>query len=153
LSRREALDYRRTRKECDPASEEVGVPFYQFTVPTGDPTLHHKAEVAAAVTTVHSEVTGAPAAYVHCSFVEVPPGSIFVAGEPVTGPRMVGIIRDGRSAEVRGRLLHELADAWCAVTGGAKEELAIFLQEVPGANVLEDGEILPESSEDAGARS
>ncbi|GAA4894545.1 tautomerase family protein [Actinomycetospora straminea] len=127
------------------------MPFYQFTVPSGDPTLEHKAEVAAAMTKVHSEVTGAPSAYVHCSFVEVPAGSVFVAGEPVTGPRMVGIIRDGRSAEVRGRLLHGLADAWCEITGIAKKDVAIFLQEVPGANVLEDGEILPESSQDPGA--
>jgi phenylpyruvate tautomerase PptA (4-oxalocrotonate tautomerase family) len=124
------------------------VPFYQFTVPTGDATLAHKAEVAAAVTKVHAEVTGAPSAYVHCSFVEVSPGSIFVAGEAVTGPRMVGIIRSGRSAEVRGRLLHELADAWCEITGTRKNDVAIFLQEVPGANVLEDGAVLPEASED-----
>jgi hypothetical protein len=29
--------------------------------------------------------------------------------------------------------------------------VAIFLHEVPGANVLEDGEILPEVTEDDGA--
>ena len=127
------------------------MPFYHFTVPTGDPTLQHKAEVAAAMTKVHAEVTGAPGAYVHCAFVEVPPGNIFVAGEPVTGPRMVGVIRSGRSAEVRGRLLHGLADAWCEITGNRKEDLAIFLEEVPGANVLEDGQILPESADDPGA--
>jgi phenylpyruvate tautomerase PptA (4-oxalocrotonate tautomerase family) len=127
---------------------EASVPFYQFTAPTGDATLDHRAEIAAAVTKVHAEVTGAPSAYVHCSFTEVAPGSIFVAGEPVTGPRMVGIIRSGRSAEVRGRLLHELADAWCEITGLAKRDVAIFLTEVPGANVLEDGAVLPEASED-----
>jgi phenylpyruvate tautomerase PptA (4-oxalocrotonate tautomerase family) len=127
------------------------VPFYQFTVPAGDPTLAHKAEVAAATTKVHSEVTGAPAAYVHCSFVEVPRGSIFVAGEAVNGPRMVGIIRSGRSAEVRARLIHGIADAWCQITGLAEKDVAIFIVEVPGANVLEDGRILPESHEDEGA--
>nr|WP_300015095.1 tautomerase family protein [Pseudonocardia sp.] len=124
------------------------MPFYQFTVPSGDPTLSHRAEVAAAMTKVHAEVTGAPAAYVHCSFVEVPPRSVFVAGEPVDGPRLVGTIRSGRSTEVRARLLHGLADAWCEITGTAKKDIAIFLQETPGANVLEDGEVLPESSED-----
>jgi len=127
------------------------MPFYQFTAPTGSPTLAHKAEIAAAVTKVHSEVTGAPATYVHCSFVEVPAGSIFAAGEPVTGPRMVGIIRAGRSAEVRARLLHGFADAWCAITGDTKESVALFLQEVPGANVMEDGVILPEAADDPGA--
>ena len=127
------------------------MPFYQFTVPSGHATLEHKPEIAAAMTKVHAEVTGAPSAYVHCSFVEVPPGSIFVAGEPVDGPRMVGIIRSGRSPEVRALLLHGLADAWCEITGTAKKDVAVFLQEVPGANVLEDGVVLPEASDDPGA--
>lgn len=127
------------------------MPFYQFTVPAGNATLRHKPEIAAAVTKVHSEVTGAPGAYVHCSFVEVPAGSIFVAGQAVDSPRMVGLIREGRSAEVRAQLIHGLADAWCEITGDAKEDIAIFVHEVPGANVLEAGEILPEASQDPGA--
>jgi phenylpyruvate tautomerase PptA (4-oxalocrotonate tautomerase family) len=127
------------------------MPYYQFTVPTGGATLKHKAEVAAAMTKVHSEVTGARGDYVHCSFAEVAPGSIFVAGEPVSGPRMVGVIRKGRSTEVRAKLIHGLADAWCEITGDAKESVAIFIQEVPGANVLEDGVILPEITEEPGA--
>lgn len=127
------------------------MPYYQFTVPSGGATLKHKAEVAAAVTKVHSEVTGAPGTYVHCSFVEVPAESIFVAGEPVNGPRMVGLIREGRSTETRAKLLHGLADAWCAITGDPKDSVAIFIHEVPGANVLEDGQILPEATDEPGA--
>ena len=109
------------------------MPFYQFTVPSGGATLDHKPEIAAAVTKVHSEVTGAPGTYVHCSFVEVPPGSIFAAGE------------------FRARLMHGIADAWCEITGDAKESVAIFLQEIPGANVMEDGVILPEITDEPGA--
>ena len=103
------------------------------------------------MTRVHSEVTGAPGAYVHCSFVEVPPGSIFVAGEPVDGPRMVGLLREGRSASIRAKLLHGFADAWSGITGDDKRSLAIFLSEIPGANVMEEGVILPEVTEEAGA--
>jgi phenylpyruvate tautomerase PptA (4-oxalocrotonate tautomerase family) len=127
------------------------VPYYQFTVPTGGATLQHKAEIAAAMTRVHAEVTGAPGIYVHCSFVEVPAGSIFVAGEPVSGPRMVGTIRVGRSTEVRAKLIHALADAWCEITGDTKESLAIFIHEIPGANAFEDGVIMPEITDDPGA--
>jgi phenylpyruvate tautomerase PptA (4-oxalocrotonate tautomerase family) len=127
------------------------MPFYQFTVPTGNATLRHKPEIAVAMTKVHSEITGAPGAYVHCSFVEVPPGSVFVSGEAVDSPRMVGLIRQGRSAEVRSRLIHGLADAWCAITGDAKEDVAVFLHEVPGVNILENGHTLPEAAEDPGA--
>jgi phenylpyruvate tautomerase PptA (4-oxalocrotonate tautomerase family) len=78
------------------------MPFYQFTVPADSATARKKAEVAAAVTAVHAEVTGAPSQHVNCSFVEVPPGSIFVAGTAVEAGRMVGLIRQGRSEEVSG---------------------------------------------------
>ncbi|TCK24326.1 tautomerase family protein [Pseudonocardia endophytica] len=127
------------------------MPYYQFTVPTGGATLAHKPEIAAAMTKVHSEVTGAPAAYVHCSFVEVPPGSLFSAGEPVEGPKMVGLIREGRSEQVRTQLITEIADAWTEITGDRKKDIAIFIHEVPGANVMEDGVILPDAKDDPGA--
>jgi phenylpyruvate tautomerase PptA (4-oxalocrotonate tautomerase family) len=127
------------------------MPFYQFTVPSGGATLAHKAEVAAAFTKVHSEITGAPATYVHCSFTEVAPQSIFVAGQPTETARMVALIRSGRSPALRARLLHALADAWCEITGDAKDELALFLVEIPGANAMEGGVVLPEITEDVGA--
>lgn len=87
----------------------------------------------------------------HCSFTEVPAGSIFVAGRPVDGARMVGLIRDGRSKEIRAQLLEGFADAWCGITGDAKEKLALFLVEIPGANVMEEGVILPEITDEPGA--
>ena len=87
----------------------------------------------------------------YCTFVEAPPGSIFVSGEPVSGSRMVGIIRQGRSTEVKAKLIHGLADAWCEITGDAKESLAIFIQEIPGADALEDPVILPEITDEPGA--
>ena len=71
------------------------MPFYQFTVPADSATARKKAEVAAAVTAVHAEVTGAPSQYVNCSFVEVPPGSIFEAGTAIEAGRMVGLVPAG----------------------------------------------------------
>ncbi|WP_018332682.1 tautomerase family protein [Actinomycetospora chiangmaiensis] len=127
------------------------MPYYQFTVPTGGATLQHKAEIAAVMTKVHGEVTGAPSSYVQCSFTEVPAGSLFAAGEPVTGPRLVGLIRAGRSEETRRRLIAEIAEAWTGITGDAVEDLAIFVVEMPGANVMEGGVILPEAADDPGA--
>ncbi|MEJ2885080.1 tautomerase family protein [Actinomycetospora aeridis] len=127
------------------------MPYYQFTAPTGSAVLAHRTEIAAAFTKVHGEVTGAPSAYVQCSFTEVAPDSIFTAGEATAAPRMVGLIREGRTKETRAKLLQGLADAWCSITGDAKEEIALFLVEMPGANVMEGGVILPEASEDPGA--
>ena len=84
----------------------------------------------------------------NCSFVEVPPGSIFVSGTAVEAGRMVGLIRQGRSEEVKRKLITALADAWVAVTGEAIKSIALFLHEVAGYQVMENGELLPEASED-----
>ena len=124
------------------------MPFYQFTVPAGSATARKKAEVAAAVTTVHTQITGAPRGYVNCSFTEVAPGSIFAGGRAVEGGRMVGIIRQGRSEDVKRQLMMALADAWASVTGEPAEDMALFLHEVPGYQVMENGLLLPEASED-----
>ena len=123
------------------------MPFYQFTVPTDSPSARLKAEIAAAVTEGHTSVTGAPAPYVNVSFSEVPPGSIFVADKPVPHGRMVGIIRAGRTPETKRELITGLAAAWSKVSGEPVEGLALFLQEVPGSAVMEEGQILPEASE------
>jgi phenylpyruvate tautomerase PptA (4-oxalocrotonate tautomerase family) len=100
---------------------------------------------------VHTDVTGAPAHYVNCSFVEVPPESIFVAGDAVEHGRMVGIIRQGRSEEVKRRLLSGLAQAWSSVSGEPVDGIALFIHEVPGYQAMERGELLGEASEDRAA--
>ena len=124
------------------------MPFYQFTVPAGSATARNKAEVAAAVTAAHAQITGAPREYVNCSFAEVPPGSIFAGGRAVESSRMVGIIRQGRSEDVKRKLIMALADAWVSVTGESTEDIALFVHEVPGYQVMENGVLLPEASED-----
>ena len=124
------------------------MPFYQFTIPAGSATAHKKAEVAAALTAVHAEITGAPREYVNCSFTEVPPGSIFAGGSAVESGRMVGIIRQGRSEDVKRKLMTALADAWVSATGEPAEDIALFVHEVPGYQVMEYGQLLPEAAED-----
>jgi phenylpyruvate tautomerase PptA (4-oxalocrotonate tautomerase family) len=123
------------------------MPFYQFTVPTDGPSAKHKADIAAAVTKVHTSVTGAPESYVNVSFTEVSPGSIFAAGKVVPYGRMVGLIRSGRTQEDKRRLINELAEAWNEVTGEPMEGFALFIQEIPGSAMMEYGQILPEASE------
>jgi phenylpyruvate tautomerase PptA (4-oxalocrotonate tautomerase family) len=124
------------------------MPFCQFTVPAGSATARKKAEVTATVTTAHAQVTGAPRGYVNCSFTEVAPGSIFAGGSAVEGGRMVGIIRQGRSEDVKRKLMMALADAWASVTGEPVEDIALFLHEVPGYQVMENGLLLPDASQD-----
>ena len=64
-------------------------------------------------------------------------------------PRTTEVIRG--LLPLRSRLIHCIADAWSEITGAARDELSIFLYEVPGANCFEYGSILPEASQDHGA--
>lgn len=125
------------------------MPFYQFTVPSGGVTLEKKAEVASAFARVHSAVTGAPSAYVHCQFREVPAGCTFVGEQVADGARLVGIIRAGRTEAVKRELLTRLGEAWADVTGEPLASYALWLHEVPGYQMMEDGKLLPEAWQDA----
>ena len=124
------------------------MPLYQFLVPVDSLSASRKAELARAVTDVHTAVTGAPAHYVNVSFAEFEPGNLFVSGRPVTGGRMVAIIRAGRSAETKRNLIESLAKAWSTVSDEPTESFALFLQEIPGSSMMEDGQILPEAQDD-----
>ena len=57
---------------------------------------------------------------------------------------MVGLIRSGRTEEVKRALLTELAEAWAEVTGEPRGLRAVPLRGA-GYQVMEHGEILPEA--------
>jgi hypothetical protein len=61
---------------------------------------------------------------------------------------MVGIIRRGRTEEVKRQLLTELAHAWSTLAQEPLDKLALFLHEIPGYQAMENGELLREASED-----
>jgi len=124
------------------------MPFYQFTVTKGSVSAQRKAEIARAITAAHCEVTGAPADYVSCSFAEVPADNLYLAGEPIVGTRMVGLIRR-RPEPLKRELLLKLADAWSSATGEPITAVVMFLVDVPGYQALEYGVLLPEADQDA----
>jgi hypothetical protein len=66
--------------------------------------------------------------------------------------RMVGLIRAGRSEQVKRQLITGLAEAWSGVTGEPMEGFALFLLEQPGHTIMEEGQILPDASKDANQR-
>lgn len=124
------------------------MPHYQFIIEAGGESSRRKHEIAAAFTEIHTRITGAPVRYVNCSFIEVEPGSILVGGEQTPYGRMTGLIRRGRTEEVKRRLLTELAQAWSSLSGEPLDRIALFLHEIPGYQAMEDGELLREASED-----
>lgn len=123
------------------------MPMYQFIVTEGSRSAQCKREIAEAITKAHCDVTGAPARYVNCTFVEVPDDGIFIAGKPVSGARMVGIIRR-RPEELKRKLLLALGAAWAQATGEPIEDVVMGLVAIPGYQGFEDGALLGEAEDD-----
>jgi len=127
------------------------MPNYQFVIADDSPSAGRKAEIAQAITVAHRTVTGAPTGYVFVSFLEVPRSSLFVSGAPSHHGRMVGVIRRGRSDDLKRRLMLALGEAWSTAGEEPLEDLAIFIHEIPGFQAMEDGVLIPEAWEDADA--
>lgn len=112
-------------------------------VPTGA-----KSSVAQALTRVHCDLTGAPAAFVHVFFFE--------DGEPspVAGPRearfqLSGGIRAGRADALKDRLVLGMRRALAETLGADVSEVAMTTRDVPAKWAMEGGELMPEPGEEA----
>ena len=54
----------------------------------------------------------------------------------------------GHCEEVKRKLMTALAGAWVSATGEPADEIALFVHEVPGYQVMEYGQLLPEAADD-----
>ena len=120
------------------------MPIYQCSSHKGLLTESMKAELARAITDAHVEATGAPAAFVHVYFNELPPGVSYSAGEP--DPAISGIqgaIRAGRTLDVKQKLLRRITESWTSVTGQPPQQVLAGLSEIDSDVTMEYGLLLP----------
>ncbi|ALP00168.1 Cis-3-chloroacrylic acid dehalogenase [Streptomyces hygroscopicus subsp. limoneus] len=120
------------------------MPIYQCSAPVGLLTDDMKAAVATAITDAHVEATGAPKAFVHVFFHELPPGIAYSAGELDTDiSGITGSIRAGRTLEVKQKLVKDIAASWTSITGQSPKQLIVGLNEIDSDITMEYGLILP----------
>lgn len=120
------------------------MPIYQCAAPVGLLTRDMKARIAAAITDAHVEATGAPRAFVHVFFNELPPGIAYSAGEldaRISG--ITGAIRAGRPLEVKQKLITRISKAWSEITGQPQKQVLAGLNEIDSDVTMEYGLILP----------
>ncbi|WP_060886754.1 tautomerase family protein [Streptomyces caniscabiei] len=125
------------------------MPIYQCLVPADSLDTDRRTELAEAITTVHTSVTGAPRAFVHVVFSEYEPSKFFTAGRPNTLSVINGAIRAGRDRAARAELLTRLSEAWTAITGQHPRSVVIGLNELDSTSVMEAGLIMPAPGEEA----
>ncbi|WP_153506423.1 tautomerase family protein [Cumulibacter manganitolerans] len=124
------------------------MPFYTCYTSQDALSSQEKAHVAAEVTRIHVQHTGAPRGFVRVLFHEVAPGDCYTGGEVADFAMIRGVVRAGRSAEIKEALLRDLWVLLQTVTGLGDQELLVSVQENPAANAMEGGEVLPEPGEE-----
>ena len=126
------------------------MPTYLCFAATGSLSPSQKARIAQAITTAHSEEAKAPAYFAEVIFQEFGPGQYFLGGQarPAGQIWIRGDIRAGRTDSQRGALLLRLAREVSAIAGVAAEDVWVYLNELPPANMVEYGAILPQPGQE-----
>jgi phenylpyruvate tautomerase PptA (4-oxalocrotonate tautomerase family) len=126
------------------------MPVYQCFVPPGVMSESLRPQIAEEITRLHIEATGAPRAFVHVNFLDLPAGAHFSAG--TLDPHITfihGLIRAGRPLEVRQKLAKKISAAWSRLTGQPEKQLVLNLTDIDPSTVMEYGLILPRPGAEA----
>ncbi len=127
------------------------MPTYTVIAPAGQLSSEQKKAIAGDVTRTHSEVTGAPAFFVQVLFVDIADGNWFVGGTALVSNQIYihGNIRGGRSAKMKHTLVLRLRDALASGAGLPTSRVWSYIVELPPANMVEYGHVLPEPGAEA----
>ena len=121
------------------------MPLYQCALIEDTTTENQRARIAADITRIHCDVTGAPPSFVHAFFREVPDGKL-PEGKAAF---LVCGIRAGRSESDKARLISELRAAVAGQLDRREDEVLTVAAEFPASWGMEGGRILPEPGEEA----
>jgi phenylpyruvate tautomerase PptA (4-oxalocrotonate tautomerase family) len=127
------------------------MPTYTVSAPESRLSDQQKRRIAAEITRVHHEVTGAPSFFAQVIFADIKPGNYFVGGAPLASDQLFvhGQIRAGRSADEKHRLLVQLLEATAIAAEMHGSHVWVYLVDLPAAQMAEFGHVLPEPGQEA----
>jgi phenylpyruvate tautomerase PptA (4-oxalocrotonate tautomerase family) len=105
-----------------------------------------KQNIASAITRIHNDVTSAPPFFAQVIFNEIAAGNHFMGGAPADSDVVFiyGHVRAGRSPEQKRQLLVRIVEAVSAATRIPKRSVWAYVVDLPPAQMIEYGHILPE---------
>lgn len=127
------------------------MPTYSCIVPAGRLSDIQKARIAAEITRVHSEITGAAGFFAQVIIHEIGAGNYFVGGKELHDDHIFinGQIRGGRSAIDRAKLLRSLHECVAAAADAEKACVWVYLTDLPACDMIEYGHVLPQPGHEA----
>jgi phenylpyruvate tautomerase PptA (4-oxalocrotonate tautomerase family) len=127
------------------------MPTYVCIVSGKTLTVAQKREIAAHITRVHSELTGAPQFFAQVFFAAPAGGDHFMGGILSEGEQVFirGEIRAGRSAEVKRKLVVDILAGVSRISGIGDTRIWVYLNELPAGQMAEYGRVLPEPGGEA----
>lgn len=122
------------------------MPTYVCWTRAGRLSPEQRSRIVTAITDAHHDIARGPRYFVQVIFNDLEPGRHFIAGAEAD-PDHVWVradIRAGRSPEQKTALMARIMDALCTITGAARENVWIYISDIPGPSVVEFGHPLPE---------
>lgn len=121
------------------------MPLYICNAAAGTITDDAKSKIAADITRIHCDVTGAPPEFVHAFFFEEAPNP------PLSGKTafLFGSIRSGRTNDQKSQIVAQMRDSIHRHAGIVQDDIAAITADTPASWVMEGGDIMPEPGEEA----
>jgi phenylpyruvate tautomerase PptA (4-oxalocrotonate tautomerase family) len=130
------------------------MPTYVCTVREGQLSPDQKSRIAAEVTRIHSEVTGAPTFFAQVIFEEVKSGNHFMGGVSLVHDQLYdqifvyGRVRAGRSTQDKLKMIKLMAEAVGEAAGVRRTGVWIYIAELPPRQMIEYGYVLPDPGDE-----
>lgn len=127
------------------------MPTYYCTSVENRLSAQQKSEIAAEITRIHAEVTGAPPFFAQVIFNEVRRENYYVGGAPLKHDHIFvyGHIRGGRAAVDKARMISQMAKAVGAAAGVKSMcSVWVYVGELLARQMIEFGHVLPEAGDE-----
>jgi phenylpyruvate tautomerase PptA (4-oxalocrotonate tautomerase family) len=102
-----------------------------------------KAALAAEITKIHSSITGAPSAFAHVIFQELPATNVFTDASPSQPLLITGVIRAGRADADKMRLAADISSSSSRIAGIPEERILVNIADRPARFAVEGGRVMP----------
>ena len=120
------------------------MPTYVCLAGSGQISAGQRQRIAAGITLIHSECTGAPPAFVQCIFQDLDAASHYIGGEAAPESVWVyGHIRDGRDEEVRERILIRISELLVEILHIDPSLTWAYINPLANTDMVEFGRTLP----------